>query len=302
MKDRIKILKKTEPGMCGGTDATQNEDAPKTIKSENMILFDVTSAFGGMIEPDADEQFGYISAFAAPSDGGTFMFIEKNDGFFGFNAARTYSFAHVKANPFPELAKLVKEFDLAKNNGFHSTTHGLPENFGGSVTIKYESGEKIDFSNNQSPIFSQKFAAAVSKLFKTFMDGEKVKLPDVSLLTKIYFEERRKNGGYTKATLTINEDGTATNEKQSKYDDTRVYESTKPVDAETVENIKRNIVNTGFLSWSGLPEMNYSFLNDKSITLYFKTGEEITVKGNKTAPDRISRGFFNIELEMTTKH
>ena len=302
MKDRIKIISKTSPGMCGGTDATLNEDAPRIIKSEDMTLFYVTSALGGVSSEQLEgERLSYISAFAAPSNNGTFMFIEKSDGY-GYHAERTYSFAYVEENPFPALVKLVKEFDLAKSNGFHSTTHGLPENFGGSVDIEYKSGEKISFSNNQSPIFSQKFAAAVSKLFKSAMSGEKVKLPDVSDLTKIYFEENRKNGGFTKATLTVNEDGTATNEKQSKYDDPTVYESKKPVDAETVEYIKKNIENTGLLSWSGLPEMNYSFLHDKYITLYFKNGEERTVTGNKITPDRISRAFFNIELEMSTKH
>ena len=302
MKDRIKIISKTAPGMCGGTDATLDESAPKIIKSENMTFFSVTSALGCIsAEPFDGEQLGYLSAFAAPSDKGFFLFVEKSEGC-GYRAERTYSFEYVKENPFPALVKLVKEYDLAKNNGFHSNTHGLPEDFGGSVDIRYESGETIGFSNNQSPIFTPKFAAAASKLFKKFMSGEKVKLPDVSDLSKIHFEEIRDNGGFTKATLTLNEDGAATNEKQSKYDGPTVYESKKPVDAETVEYIKRNIEHTGFLAWPGLPEMNYPFLSDKNITLYFKNGEEITVKNNKIIPNRIGRGFFNIELELTTKH
>ena len=70
------VLKQTEPMMCGGTDAYQDTRAPKEIGSQDMILFDAASAFGGMICPQEDEPaepLAYLSAFAVPAkDGYTF--------------------------------------------------------------------------------------------------------------------------------------------------------------------------------------------------------------------------------------
>jgi|GEM_PF-767527 len=303
--DGIVILKKTEPGMCGGTDASQDTKAPKEILSDDMILFDVTSALSrGYIPSEGKrysvEKLGYVSAFAAPAGNGTFLFLETGDSF-QKRAPKARSWAYVKEDVFPSLVRFVRDRDIAKSNGFHSTTHGLPENFGGSVDIRYASGEKISFSNNQTSIISYDAGAEIAKLFAKAMNGEKAELPVVTSLKEIRFEELRKNGGFTKAVLTIQPDGTGINAKQSKYDDPKIYESEKPVDAETVAAIKKDIEDTGILAWSGLPSNGSSFVTDKQLTFVFDDGREIIVKSDRLVPDQIGRGFFNIELEMTTK-
>ena len=64
--DGIVILKKTEPGMCGGTDASQDTKAPKEILSEDMILFDVTSALSrGYIPSEGKRNSGQGSEGSA---------------------------------------------------------------------------------------------------------------------------------------------------------------------------------------------------------------------------------------------
>lgn len=149
--------------MCGGTDATQDTKAPKTISSEEMILFDATSALNnGQVSPDNRnrESLGYVSAFAASAGEGCFLFLETGECFNRLSE-KTASWA------------LVKECNLAKDNGFHSETHGLPENFGGSVSIEYASGEKISFSNNQQPILSPNTGLCIKELFSEAMKGEK---------------------------------------------------------------------------------------------------------------------------------
>ena len=105
--DGVVILKKTEPGMCGGTDASQDTKAPKEILSEDMILFDVTSALSrGYIPSEGKrnsvEKLGYVSAFAAPVSNGTFLFFEKGDSF-QKRAQKTRSWAYVKEDVFPSL-------------------------------------------------------------------------------------------------------------------------------------------------------------------------------------------------------
>ena len=297
---------KTEPPKCGGTDTTQDPEAPKEIISEDMILFDVTSALDRGYMPSSEkektwEALGFVSAFAVPAGDHTFLFLETGDRFEG-RAEKMRSWAYVKENIFPSLVKLVRDRNIAKNNGYHSKTHGLPENFGGSVDIRYASGEKISFSDNGCPILTFETAAEIVKLFTEAMQGERVELPDVSALKEIRFEELRKNGGFTKAILTVQSDGTGINAKQSRYDDPTVYESEKPVDAGTIAAIKKNIEKTGILAWSGLPSNGYSFGGDKQITFVFEDGTEIAVKDDRLLPDKIRQGFFNIELEMTTRH
>ncbi len=278
--------------VCGGTDFSIDKKAPKEIKSDEMIFFDVASALdsNGM-------RFRFISAFAAPVGDGTFVFLET-----GRRGDSTAEWALVKSDVFPSLAALVREHELAKQNGVYSKTHGLPENFGGSVDIRYESGEKISFADNQSPIISSEFANKVTDVLKKAMAGERVPLPDVKTLKSIRFEEARSDGGFTDATLTLDADGAGTNEKKSRYSDPTVYQSSKPVDKATVDAIKKNIEDTGLLAWEKLPQSEYAYGANKKLTFTFADGASIVVRGGRRLPDRISGGFFNTELEMATKH
>ena len=59
---------------------------------------------------------------------------------------------------------------------------------------------------------------------------------------------------------------------------------------------------SGILGWSGLPGYGYSFSSDKQLTFIFRDADSITVKDGKIVPDKLRSGFFDIELEMTTKH
>ena len=294
-KKSVVVLKRTRKGECGGTDATLDKSAPKTIVSEEMTLFDVTSALHG------DGALGYVSAFAAPAGEGTFLFLETGESF-QRRAEKSASWALVKADVFPALARLARECELAKQNGYHSKTHGLPENFGGSVRIEYKSGERISYSDNQTPILTLEEGEKIASLFREAMAGEKVALPDAGSLVEIRFAEERENGAFTHAHLTINADGTATNKKSSRFDDPTVYESEKDVDAKSVAAIRRSIADTGLLAWAALPANGYGFSADKSLTFVFANGSEITVRDDRLVPDQLRRGFFNVELEMTTKN
>ena len=300
--DGVVVLRKTKPGMCGGTDATQDTRAPKTVESKDIKLFEVSTRLNGYSRQREGEKetLGFISAFASPAGDGTFLYLAKQEG--SRRGAAVSSWALIKENVLPALADLVAECDLAKNNGFHSTTHGLPENFGGSVNIEYGSGEKISFSNNQSVMVPYEAGKKIAAFFEAAMKKEKVKLPDIDDLTVIRFEENRDNGGYTRAELTFCEDGTAVNRKESRYDGPAVYESEKQIDAETVGQIKKNVTENGVFAWEKLPCSKYKYGSDKKMTFVFRGGEEITVSGGKQVPYELRDGFFNVELEMTTKH
>ncbi len=298
-KDGIQVLKKTRPGECGGTDATLDTRAPKEIKSNDMTLFIAKSALP-YIKNEVSE-LGFVSAYAARTCGGTLLFLEKSENR-RRGAERESAWAIVKENVMPALCELARECNLAAENGFHSKTHGLPENFGGYIDVRYGSGEKISVSNNQSPVLSYQNGVKIAAFFTEAMSSEKIVFPDVSSLISIVFEEKRKNGSFTTANLTFEPDGSGTNKKTSRYDDPKIYESVKPVDIETMQKIKDGIVQSGILGWSGLPGYGYSFFSDKQLTFIFRDADSITVKDGKIVPDKLRSGFFDIELEMTTKH
>ena len=297
--DGIVVIKRTQPCTCGGTDAYIDTKAPKEIASEEMTLFDVTSAFRTLVIDDS-ERLDYVSAFAARVGGGSFVFLETR-WYSDYNEPHC-EWALLKEDIMPKLTALAREHGLAKNNGYHSQTHGLPEDFGGSVDIRYASGERISISDNQSPVIPYDFGVATAEAFAEALKGERAALPDLSALTAIRYAEEREDGGFTRATLTINPDGTGTNAKTSRYDDPTVYESEKPVDAETVAAIRSSIERCGMLAWADLPESDYKSGPEKTLAFVFADGGVITVPGGKRLPDQLGGGFFNIELEMTTKH
>ena len=302
--DGIVVLRKPDENACGGTTATQDTRAPKKIESRDMILFSVTSVLPFRMDREnvpVKPEPVYVSAFAARDGDGTFVFLETGDGF-SANGPRNHLWAYIKEDLMPALADLTVELDLVKNNGFHSRTHGLPENFGGDIDIRYASGESISTSDNQSPIISFDAGMRILSVFRKAMEGERVPLPDVSDLSSVTFSENRVSGGYTTAVLVLNGSGEAVNMKTSRYDDPRVYNSEKKVSAETVASIRKNIEDTGFMAWASLPENSFKIGHEKYIILNFSTGEQITVKGDRIVPDRIHGGFFNIELEMVTRN
>ncbi len=303
----IEILSKPGPLECGGTYATQDRSAPKVIESDEMTLFDVTSALGFPRDRDDKEHLSFVSAFAVPAYIGdfaylgVFMFLAKC-GMYRCPEEETRKWALVGSNHMTDLVQLVKDHDLARDNGYHSRTHGLPEDFGGSVRIEYAGGERISFSDNQSPILRLDAAGEIVRLFEKAMSDNLISLPRTDTIREIRFDEERKDGGYTRSVLTFNPDGTGSNHKQSKYDGPTVYESTKPVDAETVADIMKNIDETGILAWQYLPSNGHPYGAEKKITFVFEDGSEACVRGDRLVPDQLGRGFFDIELEMTTKN
>ena len=294
--DGIIFVRKTEPHVCGGTDETLDTKAPTTIVSEEMTMFSVECSFRTVCIPPGSktERIDYVYAFADRAGENSFLYLRKN--------SRTPSWALVEGGSiFGRLVAFVKEKNLAKGNGRHSTTHGLPENFGGSVDIRYAGGERISFSNNQFPIISMEVGAEIAGIFGEAMEGPKIPLPDISRLRTVAFREERKNGGFTRATLTILEDGTGINRKSSRYDEPRVYESEKTLGKDVVDLIKEIIEKCGILAWKDLPPSGFGFKEDKTLIFTFDDGTEVEIRDDNRLPYAISGGFFGIELEITTK-
>ena len=134
--DDIIVVHKPPPNACGGTYATQRKSAPTEIESEDMVSFFAECSFrvcSFSDEISEDERITFISASAEKAAKGTLLVLDKSIGY-GSERSRPQCVL-IKEDIFPRLVQLVREQQLAKGNGYHSNTAGLPENFGGSVNI-----------------------------------------------------------------------------------------------------------------------------------------------------------------------
>ena len=295
------VIREPEPDVCGGNTATLDRSAPKTITSREMTLFEASCALYGEAEGSKGGRLNRISAFAAPDGEGTFALLDESyeDQ---ERSGNDVSWAWIKGDIFAELCDIAEEYGFAKNNGFSSFTNGLPDNFGGVINVKYASGERIYVSDNQSPVISCEAATKIAKTFARAIAGKKINIPKAEEIKVVRFCESRDDGHYAKAELTILPDGTAVNRKESKYGGPEVYKSEKTIDAATVEAIRENIDETGLLAWGGLPDDGFARREKAELTFVLENGKEITVENGRQVPDRLQNGFFDLQLEITTKN
>ena len=284
-----------EEPVCGGTTENFDPSAKREIVSDDVTYFAVESRYSS--DPD---DIAFISAFAAPAGNGCFVHSATSDGLW-FEEIKT-GFALIKDDVMKELASFARRHSLAAENGRHTFTHGLPENFGGSIDIRYASGEYISISDNTAPVITGEAGAELAALFADYCGREQVELPDPEDIRSVVFYERRKDGGHTEARLELSADGTGKNIKDSKYEPGSVYHSEKEVDAATVSSIKKIIKESALFARALLPVKKYAGLSEKTLTFGFSDGSVLTVQSDSINPGGLPDGFFAIELEMTVKH
>ena len=287
------------PQMCGGLSQSVDENAPKQIVSEDMTLFKVESAVIPMVTAEGTAPvkipwFSFISVYAAKCADGVFLMLYARDRY----GKRECEWRYIKDDIFQELVSAVKNNNLARSNGTHSFTYGLPENFGGEVRIDYSSGEKIDFSGNQSPVISMVFADWLYEYFGEALKKKSVSLPDVNDIKTIRFDSVRNDGGYTHVILSDKGNGMCEYKRERKYEFSDVYRDEKEMPAEFMDKLRGIIDNNAMLVWHMLPENGFKGIEEKTMTFVFKDGSEIVVPSSKILPNTISGAFFSIELEM----
>lgn len=283
--------------MCGGTNRSVDNNAPKEIKSEDMTLFNVESALGqcfAVTEPAERAWFSFISVFAAKTETGVFAVLNARD----YYDKREFRWAYVSADVFPELVRVTREQNLAQSNGVHEFTNGLPENFGGAVRIKYSSGEQIDFSSNREPLITPEFALWLYNFFDELMKSDSVGLPDVEDIRVIRFDSVHDDGGYNHTVLTDNGDGTCRYERERKFSYPDVYNDDMTISDEMFKKFRTIIKNNAMLVWHMMPESNFKTFEEKSMTFVCKDGTEVFVPSDRILPAQVSGAFFSIELDL----
>ena len=129
----------------GGVVQRVNTNAPKIIKSKQIIIFECK--FSTLAFLDLDEEIGnrvYILEARLENEFVNGRYRQRSR--FENNVDVKF-----KAEPsFMEcLQRIIEEHNLAKNNGVCVKVNGLPDMYGAKLMVDYASGERIYTSNNQ---------------------------------------------------------------------------------------------------------------------------------------------------------
>ncbi len=129
-----------EPPECGGTSDYSDPNAAKEIKSKDITSFSCTASLLSLMLEDHPFLSSDRYEFSAKTSGGA---VEC--GFISVRGEKTFE---AGAELLAKVQDIIDRYGLAKLNGTDVFTHGLPDDFGASLSVAYASGEKIYASHN----------------------------------------------------------------------------------------------------------------------------------------------------------
>ena len=152
-----------------------DKNAPQKINSENIVSFTLTlnepQRYGMIIENpeyEGKEILAYTMSLERNGNGtlrikakGGNMYSSRRDG-----SAFIVDFTTKDQGYTSKLQELVKKYDLIKNNGYVSHTDGLPSGDGDTLSVVYDSGEKIYKRANNFRILQFEAAYEIYSLFR----------------------------------------------------------------------------------------------------------------------------------------
>ena len=154
----------------GGTEVTQDKNAPTKIESTELVSFDCdasTVSVVGVEEKGLEYGRYYFKCLQDKESG-------KVTGTYGFKPQygdlTEYSF-EADSSFLTDLDAIIKDSTIVSNNGEHRHTNGIPDDFGYSFEAEYASGEKIDCSDNQSNHLSLDMLKKLIDLFAGICQG-----------------------------------------------------------------------------------------------------------------------------------
>lgn len=279
--------------MPGGTRDRSDYNAPKTIKSEDMTYFKVSSSFIALSERP---EYTRIFAYAAKCDAGVIASVSySNDqNMFQQDGEKYSATALVPADVLKSLNKIVKDYDFAKNNGHSHYVNGLPDNFGGSVVINYASDEYICFDDNQSSIISPKAGEEIVNILKKFIEERSIRTLNANDIVAVTYHEDRGEDNYALYKL----EGTKLYAEDKFGSDKSFFKRDFTVPADAIDPIRKKADTYALLYWKGLPESELSIYDISKAEVIFtmKDGTEITVKEKMRSP--ASNVIFDIHMYL----
>lgn len=141
----------------GGTRHYVDEGAPKTIESTRIAAFSCEFSTTDLVLSSSPIAGRYYTLYAA-QDGGSYEARGGGDIY----GQREFT---PDAEFFAALQQIVSQYDFAQYNGQFYTVAGLPPDHGAKLDIRYDSGERIRASDNQSCFIPLEAMEELVKLF-----------------------------------------------------------------------------------------------------------------------------------------
>ena len=144
IKYRCKHKPVLEEPICGGVTRYVNEDAPKEIKSTDIVRFSCEVSLVTFVGEEDLSGCNYKFE-AVVKDGAVNGVFEWYDRY-GESENKPFS---ASASFMDDLYRIVSKYDYAKFNGEIYTVAGLPQMYGAKIDIDFASGEKVYSYDNQ---------------------------------------------------------------------------------------------------------------------------------------------------------
>jgi len=149
----------------GGVVKNYNDpDAPKVIKSTDIVSFESRYTFWGL---ESDKYNGRFYTVKAAYDGEA---VNASLSWHGNGEGQTLEF-NTDGDFMKSLYDIVSKYDFAQYNGNYHSVSGLPEMFGASLDITFASDEKIYAYDNQGCFLSLEAMDELTQLFLSKTDG-----------------------------------------------------------------------------------------------------------------------------------
>lgn len=258
--------------VSGGVTNNTDYNAPKEIKSENLISLSV----GFYHEDKYNRSSGrYYNFILEPDEEGRIIFKESyvSEGF------------EVDKSVLSDVQAIIKKYDLAKSNGYHKTTAGLPPQFEECFfEAKYDSGEYISFSENSDPsaAWSQELLEYFAYLMADHGDDKYIIPKITGVIERFKFDYQENGLLYSYDTITVPKKGVhksleeiATNGYDESESDEKLYRSV--YDLVKDEEVDRAYAEKTDVYYDGLLDI----LSDEEIRDYenFNTYSDLTADG-----------------------
>ncbi len=273
-----------EPPICGGTRHSEDENAPTKIQSRDLIFFKAGTDGGSMGM--------HSKVYAAKAERGIYI-VDAED-------QPRFALLRSDCDFLSRLDELVREQDLILGNGQHSRTAGLPADFGGSIDVRYASGEFISKSDNQSPIITRKADDAISEFFARAFDAyPRADLPDPSLIRKVTW---REDGEDHHRVITFEREGViATLHSESKYATSdMVYRSDAQVPAQAFDRIVDDVNKFCLFGLEGVRQYHTysSHVMEETLTYELSDGSQFVLPNFYGVIGGVSNVVFETRLYL----
>ncbi|MBR0138010.1 MAG: hypothetical protein IJM15_06330 [Erysipelotrichaceae bacterium] len=158
--DRFRLKPKPELEIMNGefVEEVIDEKAPEVIVSKNMILFELHCNFEMYLD---EARYRRFDVFASRCDRGTYIYFNNK------LAEEKYEMKCFVTDfgIFEKLQEVIEKYCLYEGNGLRRFEYGLPDDFGGALLVRYDSGEYITKADNHYAIIPAVAGDEIMDLF-----------------------------------------------------------------------------------------------------------------------------------------